>query len=144
MHELFKIAEKRLESNHLTFYWACIFGCNWLFSTLKLKNNYDISFIAFSSKLHLSVNFGGQQCTLLYISVPFSVLIDDKHAANSRWLCFHYVIPTDNSFIHVEVTSYLQTITFIIQHIDTLPKYGQNSLEVRRSTWRISNDRCKF
>ena len=33
---------------------------------------------------------------------------------------------------------------FIIQHIDTLPKYGHKTLDVRGSTSRISNDGCKF
>ena len=56
---------------------------------------------------------------LLYIGVTVSILIGYKHAANSCWLCFHYVIPTDNSFytcrsdviptdnsfMHAEVTS---------------------------------------
>ena len=32
----------------------------------------------------------------------------------------------------------------IIQHIDTLPKYGNKTLDVRRSTWRKFNDECKF
>ena len=27
-----------------------------------------------------------------------SILIGYKHAANSCWLCFRYVVPTDNSF----------------------------------------------
>ena len=56
---------------------------------------------------------------LLYIGVTISILIGYKHAANSCWLCFRYVIPTDNSFytcrsdviptdnsfMHAEVTS---------------------------------------
>ena len=56
---------------------------------------------------------------LLYIGVTISILIGYKHAANSCWLCFRYVIPTDNSFytcrgdviptdnnfMHTEVTS---------------------------------------
>ena len=59
------------------------------------------------------------QATLLYIGVTISILIGYKHAANSCWLCFRYVIPTDNSFytcrsdviptdnsfMHAEVTS---------------------------------------
>ena len=32
----------------------------------------------------------------------------------------------------------------IIQHIDTLPKYGQKTLDVRRATWRISNEIWAF
>ena len=59
------------------------------------------------------------QPLLLYIGVTISILIGYKHAANSCWLCFRYVIPTDNSFytcrsdviptdnsfMHAEVTS---------------------------------------
>ena len=54
-----------------------------------------------------------------YIGVTSSILIGYKHAANSCLLCFSYVIltnnrfyicridiiPTDNSFMHAEVTS---------------------------------------
>ena len=33
------------------------------------------------------------------------------------------------------ITSFLESVTaIIIQHIDTLPKYGQKTLDVRRST----------
>ena len=32
----------------------------------------------------------------------------------------------------------------IIQHIDTLSKYSHKTLHVRRSTWRIFSDGCKF
>ena len=60
-----------------------------------------------------------QQLLLLYIGVTISILIGYKHAANSCWLYFRYVIPTDNSFytcrsdviptdnsfMHAEVTS---------------------------------------
>ena len=60
-----------------------------------------------------------EQLELLYIGVTISILIGYKHAANSCWLCFRYVIPTDNSFytcrsdviptdnsfMHAEVTS---------------------------------------
>ena len=42
---------------------------------------------------------------LIYISVTSSILIGYKHAANSCLLCFSYVIPTDNSFMHAELTS---------------------------------------
>ena len=35
-------------------------------------------------------------------------------------------------------------MNLLIQHIDTLPKYGHKTFDVRRSTWRISNDGCKF
>ena len=60
------------------------------------------------------------QPILLYIGVTSSILIGYKHAANSCLLCFSYVIhvptnnrfyicridviPTDNSFMHAEVT----------------------------------------
>ena len=60
-----------------------------------------------------------EQLSLLYIGFTISILIGYKHAANSCWLCFRYVIPTDNSFytcrsdviptdnsfMHAEVTS---------------------------------------
>ena len=41
--------------------------------------------------------------------------------------------------------AFLEIRSFIIQHIDTPAKYGQKTFDsdVRRSTWRISNDRCK-
>ena len=35
-------------------------------------------------------------------------------------------------------------LCFIIQHIDTLPKYGHKTLDVRRSTWCISSDGLIF
>ena len=44
------------------------------------------------------------------------------------------VLPTNLSDLCFSI------IGFIIQHINTLPK----TLDVRRSTWHISNDRCKF
>ena len=50
-------------------------------------------------------------------SPPMSPAVKDKGVNNLRSLC---------------------------QHIDTLPKYGQKTPDVRRSTWRISNDGCKF
>ena len=56
---------------------------------------------------------------ILYTGVTRSILIGYEHAANSCLLCFYYVIPTgnrfyicrigiiptDNSFMHAEVTS---------------------------------------
>ena len=47
-------------------------------------------------------------------------------------------------YIYIYIHVYIYIYIFIIQHIDTLPKYGLKTLDVRRSTWRISNDRCKF
>ena len=46
-----------------------------------------------------------QKSIFLYIGVTSSILIGYKHAANSCLLCFSYVIPTNNSFMHAEVTS---------------------------------------
>ena len=66
------------------------------------------------------IQMGGyNEHLLLYVGVTISILIGYKHAANSCWLCFRYVIPTDNSFytcrsdvihtdnsfMHAEVTS---------------------------------------
>ena len=42
---------------------------------------------------------------LLDVGVTNSILIGYKYAANSCLLCFSYIIPTDNSFMHAEVTS---------------------------------------
>ena len=59
------------------------------------------------------------KCILLYIGFTISIFLGYKHAANSCFLCFSYVIstdnrfcicridviPTDNSFMRAEVTS---------------------------------------
>ena len=58
-------------------------------------------------------------------------------------LCIYYVLwDFTVSYPTGDVTfPYIYTI---IQHIDTLPKYGHITLKVHRSTWRISSDACKF
>ena len=44
----------------------------------------------------------------------------------------------------IEEKEKLQIMELIVKHIDTLPKYSHKTLDVRRSTRRISSDECKF
>ena len=48
---------------------------------------------------------------LLYIGVASSILIGYEHAANSCFLCFSYVIATDNNLRLRQIT---QTLALII------------------------------
>ena len=78
-----------------------------------------VDYYAVTLLVYFSASMTVDYYVLLYIGVTVSILIGYKHAANSCWLCFHYVIPTDNSFytcrsdviptdnsfMHAEVTS---------------------------------------
>ena len=66
---------------------------------------------------------------IFWMNNATSIIIHLWHCLSSDWLkarsqfllaVFGYVIPTDNSFKHVEVTSYLQTIAFMHAEV-TLP-----------------------
>ena len=65
-----------------------------------------------------------------------------KQISQISWSCKS--LASHNIFRKREQAKCEHINQIIIQHIDTLPKYGQKTRDVRRSTWRISNDKCKF
>ena len=52
---------------------------------------------------------------LLYIGVTISILIGYRHAANSWWFCFCYIIHTDNSFYACKC-GIISTVSYMFAH----------------------------
>ena len=92
-----------------------LFFPQWIF-LLSYSLSYFFFFL-FSSALLCQWTEGAAQfiiaavscitCNNNYYTLVCSIFIGNKHTASSCLLCFSYVIhvPTDNSFMHAEVTS---------------------------------------
>ena len=88
-----------------------------------------------------------QECTVLrsfflWVSSVFAFFCE---TLKTSFFIYFGLEALDKLGFHCEIFVIFQPLSnIIIQHIDTLPKYGKKTLDVRRSTWRLSNDRCKF